>query len=122
MHVGLRSFCKFLSPAPATDTSYEPSVSSDRVMADASTAVLDSARVCFASVLILQHRFLLPLLHLSLCLLLLFSSVAAPVPVSAAPSSIDAAPITVPVVATSAPAAPQVPAVPSTNTNLVPFV
>ena len=48
-------------------------------------------------------------------------SFAAPLPVSAVPAPVDAAPTTVPVVATPPPAAPQVPAVASTNANLLPL-
>ena len=106
--------------APATDMPSEPSASSDHVTVDASSAVPDSVPVCSASVfnpaapvfVTVTAPVTVPTAPVS---------VAAPVPVFAAPASVDAAPTTVPAVAASAPAASQVPAVPSTNTDLVPL-
>ena len=109
-----QAWCPSVS-APATDTSYEPSASSDRVMTDASPAVFVFASGSDPAAPV-SVTFTAPVSVPTAPV-----SFAAPLPVSAAPAPVDAAPTTVPVVATPPPAAPQVPAVASTNANLLPL-
>ena len=108
------------APVPATDMSSEPSASSNHVIADASPTVPDSVPVCSASgsdpAAPVSVTVTAPVTAPSapVC-------VAAPAPVPAAPASVDVAPSTVSAVAAPVLAAPQVPAVPSTKTDLVPL-